>query len=196
MIWKSKIKQISQIKRKIMTYKLFEQYKNIADLLNFARETECYESGKIMLDKLCGLLKIPIKYDRLNFNQSGYLKFINDVWIIGINRNHYPNRQRFTIAHELGHLFLHVQNYIIEDEIIDYTRHGDKEITSIERNADKFAAELLMPERDIDKKFSAENPIRNVIDFADYYGVSEQAMEIKLYNIGYKIKKPLYVKYK
>src|SRR5947199_10768003 len=30
----------------------------------------------------------------------------NEV-IIGVNESHHPNRQRFTVAHELGHLLLH-----------------------------------------------------------------------------------------
>jgi hypothetical protein len=51
--------------------------------------------------------------------------------VIVVNSNHHPVRQRFTVAHELGHHRLHTSH--------DSTG-GD-----IERQADAFAAALLMP---------------------------------------------------
>ncbi|MGB7587265.1 MAG: ImmA/IrrE family metallo-endopeptidase [Solirubrobacterales bacterium] len=49
---------------------------------------------------------------------------------IRINRDHHPVRQRFTIAHELGHLRLH-------------TSHGAGAV--VERQAEVFAGALLVP---------------------------------------------------
>jgi len=70
--------------------------------------------------------------------------------MIGVNSLHHPNRQRFTIAHELGHIQLH--RPLIESEI-----HLDKGslkrdalsaqgIDPHEIEANTFAAELLMPQ--------------------------------------------------
>lgn len=67
--------------------------------------------------------------------------------VIAVNSVDTPFRKRFTIAHELGHYFLEV--YENEEKLVeDYYVH--REINSYnnlkrEKEADKFAAELLMP---------------------------------------------------
>jgi Zn-dependent peptidase ImmA (M78 family) len=59
------------------------------------------------------------------------------------------NRKLFTLAHEMGHLFLHTKFFHInenenEEYIDSYARGGD--YTEKERQADYFAGALLMPE--------------------------------------------------
>jgi Zn-dependent peptidase ImmA (M78 family)/DNA-binding XRE family transcriptional regulator len=61
--------------------------------------------------------------------------------IIFTNRKILGDRQRFTLAHQLGHLVMHTK---IEDSF-------DKDIN---HNANLFAAELLMPEEEIKKDFA------------------------------------------
>ncbi len=66
--------------------------------------------------------------------------------VIAVNSVDTPFRKRFTIAHELGHYFLEV--YDKEDKLVtDYYVHREINCQNIkrEREADKFAAELLMP---------------------------------------------------
>lgn len=56
------------------------------------------------------------------------------------------HRARFTIAHELGHLFLH--NSLTEERCRLLARNSYKhseEVIAYEEEADTFAAELLMP---------------------------------------------------
>lgn len=77
-------------------------------------------------------------------------------------------RDRFTIAHEIGHLFLH------GNESISYAR-TDKKIKAYENpewQANTFAAELLIP----------INPIKNLspIEIANKYKVSVSAATIQL----------------
>jgi hypothetical protein len=61
-------------------------------------------------------------------------------------------RDRFTIAHELGHLFLHYSNIrerMEENSIFRATRYvdaNDKQQQVAEREANWFAASLLMPQ--------------------------------------------------
>ena len=61
-------------------------------------------------------------------------------------------RDRFTIAHELGHLFLHYPNIrekMEENSIFRATRYvdtNDKQQQVAEREANWFAASLLMPQ--------------------------------------------------
>lgn len=81
-------------------------------------------------------------------------------------------RLRFTAAHELGHILL--------DHKLINACHGD---TREEREANAFAAELLMPTRILQdifergKKLSL-NPIPEAL--APRFGVSLKAMEIRL----------------
>ena len=66
---------------------------------------------------------------------------------IVILSNQYPQRRTFTIAHELGHLFLHMgfktnQEVWARQESTKYWRFGRSEQ---EYQANEFAASLLMP---------------------------------------------------
>ena len=89
-------------------------------------------------------------------------------------------RQRFTIAHELGH---HVLG------------HGDSPRDSaypanardpVERAANAFAAELLMPEETV-KALIHVRGLRSVTDLRDAFGVSAAAMQYRLKDLGYRV---------
>ena len=77
-------------------------------------------------------------------------------------------RQRFTIAHELGHLFLH-------DLGIMYRDYSG---TPEEIQANRFAADLLVPwwMLDVAKKAVGRNPS----ELARLFQVSEQMMRIRM----------------
>jgi Zn-dependent peptidase ImmA (M78 family) len=90
-------------------------------------------------------------------------------------------RKKFTLCHELGHLFLHM-NYLDEDAWNDsdnyedtvYARNGYSEE---EYDAHEFAAALLMPKeeyKDIVKN-NTENGICNIYQVSIYFGVSLEA---------------------
>lgn len=66
-------------------------------------------------------------------------------WGIFYNPQSSPERQRFTIAHELGHLILHrnQQNSFQCNKESVYA--GVEELVAIEREADDFAGNLLIP---------------------------------------------------
>lgn len=82
--------------------------------------------------------------------EDRFLLFYNTKYDAGLARSGHHPRTRFSIAHELGHFYLDVHHA--------YLRHGGKAHGSrgefmndatIEREADAFAAGLLMPERSI-----------------------------------------------
>jgi Zn-dependent peptidase ImmA (M78 family) len=85
---------------------------------------------------------------------------------IGFNSNHPWCRRRFTIAHEIGHLLL---GHMCSDNQNDGT-HNEKE-------ANLFAAELLMPAKLIKKDFANINDVQ---ELAQLYRVSSQALTIRL----------------
>lgn len=119
---------------------------------------------------------------------SGLLVIKGDMVTLGVNKIHHPNRQRFMIAHELGHFLLHRQdsNIFVDDEPVvlfrDQTASEGTKNQEIEANA--FAASLLMPEKIIREQL-AQQPIDAFDDgsmkqLAAQFGVSVRAMTIRL----------------
>ncbi|MFA6466767.1 MAG: ImmA/IrrE family metallo-endopeptidase [Patescibacteria group bacterium] len=85
---------------------------------------------------------------------------------IGFNANDSWYRRRFTIAHEIGHLlFGHA------------CTKGQGNGSHNEREADVFAAELLIPTKLIKMDFKQ---LPNLQQLSNLYRVSQQALTIKL----------------
>jgi Zn-dependent peptidase ImmA (M78 family) len=110
--------------------------------------------------------------------------------VIGVNAADAPARQRFTIAHEIGHMLLHANEPLIVDErgyaLIGELRAGE-ESSPREIEANSFAAALLMPADWV------RDALRESIDFSDddgiaplarRFNVSQQAMMYRLVNLG------------
>ena len=108
----------------------------------------------------------------------------NDNVIIIVNGNHDERRQRFTIAHELGHYF-NTEDFDgqIDDSTDILIYNSDNKSSPIEVEANKFAAELLMPQAAI-KYMLATKDIKTLSEFADIFNVSPSAMNIRLINMG------------
>jgi len=98
-----------------------------------------------------------------------------------INSTDSPERQRFTLAHELGHL---IYNHDEDKFGLNY-RDGSRERNSAEKQADDFAAEVLMPSPIVRKKLKEYSDARPTIaEIASLFGVSKDAMRVKLENMG------------
>jgi hypothetical protein len=67
------------------------------------------------------------------------------VWGIAYNGGARPERQRFTIAHELGHFILHRSQQPSFNCDSQSVHTGIDGLRQIEREADEFAGNLLMP---------------------------------------------------
>lgn len=86
-------------------------------------------------------------------------------------------RQAFTIAHELGHLYLHTDMNAAGEA--SFARRGsDRQ----EWEANWFAAELLMPEKEF--RIAAKECWGNPDLLADRFGVSTAAALIRLKSLG------------
>ncbi len=85
------------------------------------------------------------------------------VSVIYINRNMPPDRQRFTLAHELGHLMMHSGDYF-------------PNIEDAENEAHKFASEFLMPEREIKPALSFSLTLQKLADLKRYWKCSMSAI--------------------
>jgi Zn-dependent peptidase ImmA (M78 family) len=111
----------------------------------------------------------PIQTDKF----SGCLWKNNEEWTIVLNSQQNPQRRLFTIAHELGHFFLH--RHVRERFTCSFNTTSP--LSRLEREANQFAAELLMPEdqvADYTRKFPS------VARAARFFGVSEEAMQYRI----------------
>ena len=84
------------------------------------------------------------------WNESGFLmRQAGSTPVIGIDPKEFPKRQRFTIAHELGHWRLHKGKPLIVDQSVMANKRDNisSEASDFEEiQANQFAAALLMPE--------------------------------------------------
>ena len=114
--------------------------------------------------------------------------------VIGVNAHQHPNRQNFTAAHELGHFLLHDFDTVHVDRQFKVwlrSEASSQGTDTEEKEANLFAAELLMPakflERDISKIGNFDIFNEDIIrDLAARYGVSTQAMTFRLAYLGYE----------
>ena len=97
-------------------------------------------------------------------------------YAIYTNASHPKKRRRFTIAHELGHYVLH--RNLIGNGITDDALYRSRLDGPIERQANRFAAMLLMPWNLIVE--SIEQGIDTVEELAEKFDVPKSAMSIRL----------------
>jgi Zn-dependent peptidase ImmA (M78 family) len=135
---------------------------------------------------------------------SAVLKRDGDTAVIGVNSAHSAKRQRFSIAHELGHFFLHPDENLFVDfgdrlnrsASVKYRNTLSSQATDSEEiEANRFAATLLMPSSFIRRcmesmleatpDISADEAVEKL---AQDFFVSRQAMEFRLLNLGYLVK--------
>jgi Zn-dependent peptidase ImmA (M78 family) len=134
-----------------------------------------------------------IFHQALEDDISGFLYRDEGQAVIGINTHHAPVRQNFTTAHELGHLLLHDQEQLhIDHSFRVRLRSGasSEGTDEAEREANLFAATLLMPKEFLEEDLQNEEYVDLLDDdflhgLARRYGVSAQALVNRLKNLGY-----------
>lgn len=135
---------------------------------------------------------LSVNFATLEENISGVIRYKDGQFDIFINANKPQVRQNFTIGHELGHYFLHQDTLKEEDGIIDgesaldggsrvLFRLDDASTETLEREANNFAASLLMPADLVIKGWQDVGDIENL---ARIFKVSVIAMSIRLSQLG------------
>ena len=150
----------------------------------------------VPLERIARAEGARLRYVPLDHELSGMVYIKQHTPFIGVNALHHPNRQRFTIAHEIGHLVLHrdrieKQVHVDKEFRISFGLRRDTQSTLgtdlMEIEANQFAASLLMPlfffdhimgknEFDIDN----DDPIER---FARKLRVSTQALQYRIRNL-------------
>lgn len=121
------------------------------------------------LDPFSLLEKLDIILKRSPLGKChGYLLSVQGIRIIRLNSDDEEPVQRYTLAHELGHYFLHADaNYFaLKDTLFSSNWQ--------ERQADKVAMYLLITEEDL-----AENPQYSIDDWSAILGISRDIVELR-----------------
>ena len=109
------------------------------------------EVAPVPVEQVANDLGAIVRYRPFDEELSGMIYIKGARPIIGVNSLHHPNRQRFTIAHEVGHLVLHrrlIADHVHVDKRFSVLMRDANSATGTQRmemEANRFAAELLMP---------------------------------------------------
>lgn len=113
---------------------------------------------------------------------DGAIIVMNGVRVAMLNKAKPLVRARFTLAHELGHIFLnHDKREFYDAEAAREMGEDapEKEKPAKEREADAFASELLIPMEQLKKHQSA---LKDLDKLAGIFQVSKPAMSIAIAN--------------
>jgi len=161
-------------------------------------------ASKVLMDN--NITKAPVPVEQIAVQLGATLQFEpfdgkDDVsamlfrdherTVIGVNSTHANTRQRFSIAHECGHLKLHKGKMYVDARINFRDTLSSLAVDPEEREANAFAAALLMPgpfvideiKKAIEKNMSDDSDAI-IGDLARVFQVSMQAMTYRLKNLG------------
>ncbi len=153
------------------------------------------EGLPVPVDRIAKRMGAQLRYSPFDDELAGMVYIKDKVPIIGVNALHSPNRQRFTIAHEIAHLHLHA-------DVVAASVHIDKGFPEsalrrdsssadgsllLEIEANRFASALLMPRRALEAELRAK-PLdiedeRTIEQLAKQFRVSTTALQYRLRSI-------------
>lgn len=117
---------------------------------------------------------------------AGLIRKTKDTIVIYVKSSDAPSRKKFTVAHELGHLYLHLKddsgNFIDNDVSLFRSIHEPAlALSPQEIEANEFAMALIMPLSNVIRQWKMSHSVE---DMAVLFDVSVQAMEIRLRDLG------------
>lgn len=177
------------------------RYSNASELLLALGEKGFEIKAPINVDEIAKLLEIEV-FDAPDLEAegaTGCIFFDEDkkaIILINPFDNTYEPRRRFTLAHELGHYCLHLNDE--KDQFVDNRKTMSRSASywdPYEAQANNFAAQLLMPKNlivsegiiltqeyeKLGKDLESTDFIR---DLANRFNVSIPAMEYRLSALG------------
>lgn len=116
---------------------------------------------------LADALDIIVKYDPLG-SFHGYYMCDSGIKVVCLNSDDTDEVQRYTLAHEIGHFLLHGEAnfFALRDSLF---ASGWQE-----RQADKFAIHLLLPDEVL-----KENPQYSIDNWATVLGIDRKLVELR-----------------
>ncbi|MCP3425622.1 XRE family transcriptional regulator [Rothia sp. AR01] len=101
---------------------------------------------------------------------DAYSIWHEEVPYVFLARRKTPERSRFDVAHELGHLILHAGLGCASRQV--------------EREADRFAGELLMPESGVFEHLPANPSVERLLAVREAFKVSATALAYRAHQVG------------
>lgn len=152
------------------------------DVIEFAIKNNI-ETEPLDISELTKSLGIIMNFEPMAGDDSGSLvkKKKTGQWVMTVNSLHHPHRQRFTIAHEIGH---RIKHGAFCDNFEDKTFFRNGASNAMETEANIFAAQLLMPKNAFDTYIKTIS--EKVEDIARNFQVSSMAVRIRAKQLGYE----------
>jgi hypothetical protein len=133
----------------------------------------------VRVGALAKALGLDVVVATLPLSISGMVKPEGGTYVIKVNRFEPKERQRFTIAHEIAHYLLH--RNLIAKGVVDSTLYRSKLSSRLEAEANKLAADILMPRQIVSRELSNVPEYVDDVDayLAEKFRVSKSAMDIR-----------------
>jgi Zn-dependent peptidase ImmA (M78 family) len=150
-------------------------------------------TAPVPVDRIAKSMGAQLRFSPLDQELSGMIFIKDGIPIIGVNSLHHPNRQRFTISHEIGHLVLHREQLTssvhVDKDFKLFRGPGASEGTDpMEVAANNFGAELLLPRaflqpliENLHFDIDDEKPLE---DLAKKFRVSKQVLTYRIQNLA------------
>lgn len=163
------------------------RYSKIDAMVNGLLDQYDQREPPVRIERITKNLGIEIRSGDLG-DVSGMIVRSGGGAIIGVNSTQVRQRQRFTIAHELGHFLLHegLTNHVDHNYRINYRSKESSKATNVDEiEANFFAASILMPKRFLDElsAYEALDSDSDVAELARGFDVSRHAMSLRLANL-------------
>ena len=167
------------------------QVNEVTRLINSLLKKANVRKPPVLINRIAKILNADVKIEVLDGDISGFLYRDGHHAIVGVNQSHPERRQRFTIAHELAHVVLkhHGKFFVDRGSMIFRNSFSSTGEDQVEREANNFAARLLMPEEMLKKDLGRvsvdlDDP-KAIEKLSRKYKVSVQAMTYRLTNLGF-----------
>ena len=141
------------------------------------------EHPPVPVEELAVAMGISLRFEPFTGEMSGLLHRTSGGATIGVNSAHASTRQRFTVAHELGHYLLHNDELHVDEGFLFRDARAATATHEQEIEANQFAANLLMPAEFLRREDVNVLDVEHadaVRELAEKYGVSVQAMTLRL----------------
>ena len=151
--------------------------------MNAAQVLDAYWNGQLPVDPVRIANAMGVSVVGQAMEDSGQISLGPAAPVITFNVADAPVRQRFTVAHEIGHLALgHLSSGVTlyRDSASNFSSAS---FDPKEREANAFAAQLLMPANTLEYAIAAKR-MTDVAELAQVFGVSQVAMGYRLANLG------------
>jgi len=132
-------------------------------------------TAPVNVERIADRLGIRVVFEQLT-DCAGKIEHDYAGYKITVNAGDFPARQRFTIAHEIGHYMLH--RSLIGDGITDDVMYRSKLGGYHEAQANSYAAYILMPPNLFKRKY--REGITETVALAALFGVSKMAAQIRI----------------